>query len=146
MFEFQEGEKKFLVSYVQKKNKSIVALSGMHSVSVIDNERLIIMDMTKGGVYMIDQMCNAYSIACITRLWSVVVFLLLINMAGIIYVSSLLFQCKKSQNYEGSIFEELVHVADDAISYSYRQYKVTCSGYDSIPFAVSGTNGKGRYM
>jgi hypothetical protein len=67
-------------------------------------------------------------------------------MAGIIYASSLLFQCRKSQNGEGNIFEELVHVADDAISYSKRQNKVTYSGYDSIPFAVSGTHGKGRYM
>jgi hypothetical protein len=85
------------------------------------------MDMTKGGVDMIVQMCNAYSIACVTQLWSVAVFFILMNMAR-------------------NIFEELVHVANDAISYSKRQNKVTCSGYDSIPFAVSGTHGKGRYM
>jgi hypothetical protein len=63
-------------------------------------------------------------------------------MAGIIYASSLLFQRRRSQNGEGNIFEDLVCVADDAISYSKKQNKVTCSRYDSIPFAISGTHEK----
>lgn len=98
--------------------------------------------MTKGGADMIDQIYNACSIAWVTPLWSVVVFFSLMNMAGMIYASSLLFRCKKSQNGEGNILEELVCVADDSVSYSKRQNKVTCSRYDSIPFAISGTHGK----
>lgn len=53
---------------------------------------------------------------------------------------------QKSQNGKGNIFEEHVRVASDAVSYSKRKNKVTYSGYDSIPLAVSGTHGKGRYM
>jgi hypothetical protein len=99
------------------------------------------MDMTKGGVDMIDQMCDAYSVACVTRLWSVAVFFSLMNMAGISYASSFLFQCRKSQNDE-NIFEELVLVADDAVSYSKKQNKVISGRCDSIPFAVLRTHGK----
>lgn len=65
------------------------------------------MDMTKGDVDMIDQMCNAFSIAYITWLWSVVVFFLQMNMAGIIYVSSLLFQCRNPKMVRGTFLRNM---------------------------------------
>lgn len=77
-----------LVSYVPKRNKSVVLLSTMHDQGVIDNETEkpeVILDynMTKGGVDTVDQLCATYTVSRVTRRWPLVLFYALLNVAGI---------------------------------------------------------------
>lgn len=77
-----------LVSYVPKKSKNVLLVSSMHDGAKIDEETgkpEIIMDYnaTKGGVDMVDKMCETYNVARGTNRWPMVIFYSLMNVAGI---------------------------------------------------------------
>jgi hypothetical protein len=60
----------------------------MHDSPSIDKNTKIsepIMDynITKGGIDTVDELCKVYNVACFTRLWSLFVFYLFMNTAGI---------------------------------------------------------------
>lgn len=86
VFGFQKD--KMLVSYVPRKNKSVILLSTLHDDDEIDPDTRkpqIILDYnaTKGGVDTVDKMCAAYSVSRITKRWPCVVFYSLMNIGGI---------------------------------------------------------------
>lgn len=86
LFGFQKNVA--LVSYVPKKNKSVVLISTMHDDGAIDpvsNKPDIILqyNATKGGVDTVDKMCSTYSVGRRTRRWPLAIFFQLINIAGI---------------------------------------------------------------
>lgn len=86
LFGFQKNVT--LVSYVPKKNKSVVLISTMHEDSAIDPdskkpEIILEYNATKGGVDTVDKMCNNYSVSRRTRRWPLAIFYQLINIAGI---------------------------------------------------------------
>lgn len=77
-----------LVSYVPKKNKSVILISTMHDTADIDEttgKPTIILDYnsTKGGVDTIDQMCGTYSVKRTTRRWPLVIFFSIMDLAAI---------------------------------------------------------------
>ena len=77
-----------IVSYAPKKNKAVILLSTMHSdaaIHPVTNKPDIIMDYNsyKGGVDTVDKMCATYSVLRRTRRWPLVLFLQLVNIAGI---------------------------------------------------------------
>ncbi|XP_071784707.1 piggyBac transposable element-derived protein 4-like [Asterias amurensis] len=77
-----------LVSYVPRKNKSVLLLSSMHHDSAINDttskpEMIHDYMHTKAGVDTIDQMCSVYNVARITRRWPMVVFYHIMNLAAI---------------------------------------------------------------
>ncbi|XP_055928586.1 piggyBac transposable element-derived protein 4-like [Argiope bruennichi] len=86
IFGFQKN--KTLVSYVPKKNKAVVLVSSLHDKAEIDGdsgkpEVILDYNMTKGGVDTCDKMCSAYSVSQITRRWPLVLFYIMMNIAGI---------------------------------------------------------------
>ncbi|XP_035213239.1 uncharacterized protein LOC118187142 [Stegodyphus dumicola] len=80
-----------LVSYVPKKNKSVILLSTMHSGDQIDEstgeskkpEIITLYNMTKGAVDVVDEMAAAYSTARVARRWPMVIFFSVLNVAAI---------------------------------------------------------------
>ena len=79
-----------LVSYVPRKNKSVVLLSSSHvqflegELSATGKPRIILdYNATKGGVDTIDQMRQEYSCARATRRWTMAQFLFYIDLAAI---------------------------------------------------------------
>lgn len=77
-----------VVSYVPKKNRSVILLSTMHDDGSIDAETgkpNIILDYNafKGGVDTVDKMCSAFSVSRRTRRWPLAIFFQLMNIAGI---------------------------------------------------------------
>lgn len=77
-----------LVSYVPKKNKSVILLSTMHDFAEIDDttnkpEIILAYNKTKGAVDTVDQMCGAYSVSRITKRWPVALFFVMLNIAGV---------------------------------------------------------------
>lgn len=86
LFGFQEDT--MMVSFVPKKNKSVILMSTMHDQPEIDpstGKPQLILDYneTKGGVDTVDKMCAAYSVSRTTRLWTQAVFYILLNIGGI---------------------------------------------------------------
>ncbi|KAJ8932105.1 hypothetical protein NQ318_022242 [Aromia moschata] len=86
LFGFQKEKK--LVSYVPRKNKSVILLSTLHDSDDIDPDSRkpqIILDYnaTKGGVDTVDKMCAAYSVSRIIKRWPLVIFYSAMNIAGI---------------------------------------------------------------
>lgn len=86
LFGFQED--KTLVSYVPRKNKSVILLSTLHDDDEMDPETrkpqmILDYNVTKGGVDTVDKMCAAYSVSRITKRWPCVVFYSLMNIGGI---------------------------------------------------------------
>lgn len=86
MFAFQKNAT--LVSYISKKNKNVLLVSGIHFDDKIDentNKPEIIIDYNqiKGGVDCVDKLCAAYDVSRNTRRWPIVVFYSLLNVAGI---------------------------------------------------------------
>ncbi|KAF5289553.1 hypothetical protein FQR65_LT20793 [Abscondita terminalis] len=75
----------------QKKNKNILLVSSYHKDDEIDestgnlNKPAMITDYnkTKGGVDTVDKLCASYNCARATRRWPMVVFYLMLNIAGI---------------------------------------------------------------
>ena len=86
LFGFQK--EKMMLSYVPRKNKSVILLSTLHDDDEMDHDTRkpqVILDYneTKGGVDKVDKMCAAYSVSRITKRWPCVVFYTLMNIAGI---------------------------------------------------------------
>lgn len=86
MFAFRD--KCTLVSYTPKRNRNVLLLSTMHYDDGVDRKTGkpdIIMDYnkTKGGVDVVDKMCEAYNCARATRRWPMVIFYSALNVAGI---------------------------------------------------------------
>lgn len=86
LFGFQEDT--MMVSFVPKRNKSVILMSTLHDQPDIDsstNKPQMILDYneTKGGVDTVDKMCAAYSVSRTTRLWTQAVFYILLNIGGI---------------------------------------------------------------
>jgi len=85
-FGFQKD--KMMLSYVPRKNKSVILLSTLHDDNEMDPDTRkpqVILDYneTKGGVDTVDKMCAAYSVSRITKRWPCVVFYSLMNIGGI---------------------------------------------------------------
>jgi len=77
-----------LVSYVPKKNKSVVLLSSLHHDSAICSdsgkpEIRKFYNKTKGAVYMLDEKCARYTIQRATRRWKMAVFYCMISIAAV---------------------------------------------------------------
>ncbi|UYV75169.1 hypothetical protein LAZ67_12002726 [Cordylochernes scorpioides] len=97
-----------LVSYVSKRGKSVILLSTMHPTATIDEETnekkkpemITFYNMTKGGVYLLDQKTSLYSVGRRTKRWPLCIFFELLNIAGI--NCKLLFDGDQPQNiYKG---------------------------------------------
>jgi hypothetical protein len=77
-----------LVSYVPKKNKSVVLLSSLHHVPAICSdsrkpETIEFYNKTNGAVDMLDQMCARYTVQRATRSWPMAMFYGIINIATV---------------------------------------------------------------
>ena len=78
-----------LVSYVPKKNRSVILLSTMHNNNNTDinnknkSEINIYYNKTKGGVDTLDQMAHAFTTRRKTNRWPVAQFFNLIDICGI---------------------------------------------------------------
>lgn len=88
LFAFQP--KCTLVSYAPKKKKTVTLLSTMHQSDSIDPtseaskpEILTFYNLTKGGVDVVDEMKNEYSISRVSRRWPLTLFFSMLNIGGI---------------------------------------------------------------
>jgi hypothetical protein len=77
-----------LVSYVPKKNKSVVLLSSLHHDSAICSdsgkpEIIEFYNKMKGAVDMLDQVCARYTVERATGRWTLAVFYGMINIAAV---------------------------------------------------------------
>lgn len=89
MFGFQEDIT--LVSYVPKRNKSVLLLSSMHNDDEIDSDShgkkkpsiITYYNKTKGGVDVVDAMCGEYTVARGTRRWPLCLFFQMLNIAAL---------------------------------------------------------------
>lgn len=79
-----------LVSYVPKKNKTVVLMSSYHtSSSAVSNETdkkpeiIEFYNKTKSGVDVVDKLCATYNTARATRRWPMVIFYHILNVAGV---------------------------------------------------------------
>ena len=78
-----------MVSYVPKKNKSVILLSSMHHTCDISTEEhkkpeiIMFYNSTKGGVDTVDQMVRYYSCRIKTRRWPLVLFMNCIDIAAV---------------------------------------------------------------
>lgn len=79
------------VCYKPKKNKTVILLSTFHEDDGIDStsgeamkpDILTFYNVTKGGVDVVDEMKNAYSVSRISRRWPLTLFFSLLNIGGI---------------------------------------------------------------
>lgn len=80
-----------LVSYVPKKNRSVVLVSSLHCAAEIDestNEKqkpsiVIFYNQTKGGVDEVDKKAKMYSVSRKNNRWPLTLFFRLLDIAGI---------------------------------------------------------------
>jgi hypothetical protein len=77
-----------LVSYVPKKNKSVVLLSSLqHDSAICSNsgkpEIIEFYNKTKGRVDMLDQTCARYAVQQATPRWTMAMFYGMINIAAV---------------------------------------------------------------
>lgn len=77
-----------LVSYVPKRNKSVVLLSSMHNDKAVDEETkkpdiVLFYNSTKGGVDALDQKCANYSTSRRTRRWPMAIFSMILNVSAV---------------------------------------------------------------
>ncbi|CAH2092513.1 unnamed protein product [Euphydryas editha] len=77
---------KTIVSYVPKKNRSVVLISSMHHEISTDPvtgkpEVIVFYNSTKGGVDALDQKCANFSAMRRTRRWPMVIFSTLMNIS-----------------------------------------------------------------
>lgn len=88
-----------MVSYVPKKNKSVILLSSMHHAKEISNEDhrkpeiILFYNSTKGGVDIVDQMVRHYSCRVKTRRWPLALFMNCLDIAGV--NALLIWLCKE---------------------------------------------------
>ena len=76
------------MSYVPKKNKSVVLLSSLHHDSAIfwDSGKPEITEFynkTKGAVDLLDQICARYRVQQAIRRWTMAMFYGMINIAAV---------------------------------------------------------------
>lgn len=86
--QFAFHEKKTLVSFTPKKNKSVILLSTMHYTKEINEEShkpeiIEFYNSTKGGVDTFDQMVHCYTVARKTRRWPMRFFYGMLDQAGV---------------------------------------------------------------
>ena len=86
LFGFDENTT--IVSYVPKKNKSVLLISTLHNDSKVDSETgkpeiILYYNHTKRAVDTVDQMCHAYSVQRRTKRWPLAYFMNLINLGGL---------------------------------------------------------------
>lgn len=77
-----------IVSYVPKRNKSVVLLSTMHHNACVDDdskkpEIILFYNGTKAGVDALDEKCANYSTSRRTRRWPMVLFHTILNISGV---------------------------------------------------------------
>lgn len=77
---------KTLVSYVPKKNRSVILVSSMHHSNEVDKdtgkpEIILFYNSTKGGVDALDEKCTIYSSNRRCRRWPMVIFFTLLNIS-----------------------------------------------------------------
>lgn len=76
-----------LVSYIPKKNKTVLLLSTLHDDGKIDEESgkpeiIMCYNNTKSGVDVLDKLCASYNCARATNRWPMVVFYSLLNIGA----------------------------------------------------------------
>ncbi|GBP46696.1 PiggyBac transposable element-derived protein 4 [Eumeta japonica] len=79
---------KTIVSYVPKKNQSVVLISSMHHEMESDPltekpEIIVFYNSTKGGVDSLDQKCTIFSVMRRTRRWPMVIFGTMMNISTV---------------------------------------------------------------
>ncbi|CAH2296782.1 Hypothetical predicted protein, partial [Pelobates cultripes] len=80
-----------LVSYVPKKNKTVILVTSFHHNKSLDSETgekkkpsiFTFYNFTKGGVDNVDKMCAIFSIARNIKCWPMNIFFTMFNVAGI---------------------------------------------------------------
>ncbi|XP_069704477.1 piggyBac transposable element-derived protein 4-like [Periplaneta americana] len=80
-----------IISYVPKKNKTVLALSTMHYDKAMDEETggsqkpeiISFYNRTKCAVDVLDQLCSAYDVSRNSRRWPLTIFFDLLNIAGV---------------------------------------------------------------
>lgn len=94
---FGFDHKTTIVSYVPKRNKSVILMSTMHHDDSIDSNSgkpdiILFYNQTKGAVDTVDQLCHSYSVQRKTRRWPLACFFNMLNLIGInafiIYITS----------------------------------------------------------
>ena len=87
-----------IVSYVPKRNKSVILMSTMHHDDKVDEttgkpDIILFYNHTKGAVDTVDQLCHSYSVQRKTRRWPLAYFFNMLNLVGInafiVFVKSL---------------------------------------------------------
>jgi len=121
-----------LVSYVPKKNKSVVLLSSLHHDSAICSdsgkpEITEIYNKTKCAVDMMDQMCARYTVQRATRIWTMTVSYGMINIAAVnalvIYAHNML-QDQPEKKIKKKDF--LLRIANDLVTpFSTQRYSLS---------------------
>lgn len=106
-----------LVSYVPKKNKTVILISSMHHNQGIDEETekpeiIAFYNATKGGVDALDEKCTVYSTSRRTNRWPVCIFYTLLNIslvnAYVIFSSFPGNPAQKRLDFIKSLAKELV--------------------------------------
>ena len=80
-----------ILSYVPKRYKNVLLISSLHNDATIDVDTgdrkkpdiITFYNLTKGGVDTVNKLCSSYNVARNTRHWPLVVFFLMLNIAGI---------------------------------------------------------------
>ncbi|XP_022911999.2 piggyBac transposable element-derived protein 4-like isoform X1 [Onthophagus taurus] len=85
---FVHNDQSTLVSYVPKKNKTVILISTMHTQPDINEhtkkpEMIMFYNETKGGVDTFDQLCHSTTVSRKTRRWPLRIFYGMMDIAGI---------------------------------------------------------------
>lgn len=77
-----------LLSYVPRKNKSVILISSMHHSKVFHEnsqkpEFITYYNFTKGGVDALDEKCAKHSTSRRTRRWPMVIFFRILDISGV---------------------------------------------------------------
>lgn len=118
-----------LVSYVPKKNASVLLISTMHHDTATDDseqmkpEIIKQYNVTKGGVDVVDEMKGSYSVARKSNRWPLTLFFSLMNIAGI--NSQIIFQKNTGKKVVRRYF--LKELAFDLIREHINERKQTTS-------------------
>lgn len=84
---FVFDEKSTMVSYIPKKNKTVILLSTMHSQGVDEEtkkpEIILSYNSTKGGVDTFDQLCHSTTVSRKTRRWPLRILYGMLDIAGV---------------------------------------------------------------
>ncbi|XP_014478707.1 PREDICTED: piggyBac transposable element-derived protein 4-like [Dinoponera quadriceps] len=103
---FLYDDNNVLISFIPKKNKNTIVLSTMHSSGMIDEdgkpEVILFYNMTKGGVDMVDKLCQHKSTKRQTRRWTLRYFYSVLDLAAL--NSYVIFKLnKKFAQFSGTV-------------------------------------------